>query len=102
VKGGGEELRHRQQQACTQWLQSNNVYCVSDLTVTETTKEGVVVGWGYVAKSDIAEGRVLFIIPMGACLRLRAAAPVDDNDGDDNDDDGSTEGEGGDLTAVDS
>ena len=53
------------------------------------------------AKSDIAEGRVLFVIPMGACLRLRAAAPVGDNDGDDNDDDGSTEGEGGDLTAVD-
>lgn len=53
------------------------------------------------AKSVIAEGRVLFVIPMGACLRLCAAAPVGDNDGDDNDDDGSTEGEGGDLTVVD-
>ncbi len=98
MKDGGEEQRHRQQQEYTRWLQSNNVYWASDLV--ETTKEGVVAGWGCVAKSDIAEGRVLFIIPRGACFR--AAAPVGDDDGDDDDDNGSMDDKGGSPTTVDS
>jgi hypothetical protein len=90
-----EDLRNRQQQEYTHWLASNNVYFASDLVVT--TKEGVVAGWGCVAKADIPDGTVLFSVPRGACFR--AAAPVGD---DDNNEDASADDEEDDPTTIDS
>jgi hypothetical protein len=95
MKDGVEELQHRQHQEYTQWLESNDVYFASDLVVT--TKEGVVAGWGCVAKADIPDGTVLFSIPREACFR--AAAPVR---GYDDSDDDSTNYEEDDPTTIDS
>ena len=62
------------QQEYNQWLLTNNVFIATDLV--EMTTQGVVAGWGCVAKSDINEGTILFSIPKNACFR----APVIDND----------------------
>jgi hypothetical protein len=71
------------QQEYHQWLLTNNVFIASDLV--ETTTQGVVAGWGCVAKSDIQEGTILFSIPKNACFR----APVIDNDNFDGNDEDS-------------
>ena len=78
-----EEIILQQEYNHNQWLLTNNVFIASDLV--EMTTQGVVAGWGCVAKSDINEGSILFSIPKNACFR----APVIDNDDFDGNDDDS-------------
>lgn len=65
------------------------------------TTQGVVAGWGCVAKSDINEGSILFSIPKNACFR----APVIDNDdfdGNDEDSNADDDEDVDDPTTIDS
>jgi hypothetical protein len=102
MKDEGVEEEILLQQEYNQWLLTNNVFIASDLV--EMTTQGVVAGWGCVAKSDINEGTILFSIPKNACFR----APVidnddfDGNDEDSNADDDDDEDDDNDPTTIDS
>ena len=63
------------------WLRSKQVQVATDLVTTTNDANLVVAGWGCVAKADIKQGTVLFLIPREACY----GAKEDDEDDDDDD-----------------